>query len=319
MTTDYMKPTHNDDTLKAVPVRPPFGYYGAKQTIAQKIIKLMPPHSAWGEGFCGSAALTLAKKPVPIEVINDQDGQIVNLFGQLRENAEDLCRAVALTPYARAEFKLARDCMDELDPLEQARRFLVKTMMAVNATVGSTRCGFSFSQSYSRGGREARVNRWYNLPIRLERVVERLRGVRVENRDACELLEMFVEMFADRPATLMYLDPPYFTKRRHGYTIDARDRKFHEELLARCLKAQCMLLISGYENELYDGILTAQGGWKKMPIETHTRDTSGKVYARTEILWMNAMFLKAKKHDRVPIRLKQMEKNENKVNPPRKR
>jgi len=315
MTDNYTTPTHTEDTLKAKPVRAPFGYYGAKQRIAQQIIKHLPPHNAWVEGFCGSAALTLAKKPVPIEVINDRDGQIVNLFNQLRNNAEALCRAIALTPYAREEFKLCREPQNGLEPLERARRFLVATMMTVNATIGSSWCGFSFSQSYAREGKEARVNRWYNLPVRLTNVVERLRGVRVENRDACELLTMF----ADRPATLMYLDPPYYTKRDHRYVIDANDRQFHADLLAACQRAKCMLLISGYKNDLYEEMLTPERGWTTSTIETHTRDTSGKDYARTEILWMNEQFRKAKEAGKVPIRLSRKEESENKVNPPRNR
>jgi len=314
MTSDYCSPTHTDETLKAKPVRAPFGYYGAKQKIARQIIQTLPPHNAWVEGFCGSAALTLAKKPVPIEVINDLDGQIVNLFEQLRNDSEALCRAVALTPYAREEFDLARQSDDTLEPLERARRFLVAAMMTVNGAIGSSRSGFSFSQSYARGGREARVNRWYHLPARLEKVVERLRGVRVENRDACELLKMF----ADRPATLMYLDPPYYTKRDHGYVIDANDRHFHADLLDACQNAKCMLLISGYQSDLYDEVLTPEKGWTKRTIETHTRDTSGRDYARNEILWMNAQFGKAKEKGKVPIRLKKKEKEENKINPPRK-
>ena len=315
MRIKYLHPTHTGETLKAKPVHAPFGYYGAKQRIARKIIMALPPHHAWVEGFCGSAALTLAKAPAPIEVINDRDRQIVNLFDQLRNNAGALCRAVALTPYARNEFELARAGEKGLNPLERARRFLVATMMTINATIGSSRCGFSFSQSYAREGREARVNRWYNLPARLEKVVERLRGIRVENRDACELLEMF----SDRPATLMYFDPPYYTKRDHGYVIDANDRQFHSDFLGMCQKAKCMILISGYQNDLYDEILTPSHGWTKRTIETHTRDTSGKDYARSEVLWLNAQFRKAKEKGRVPILLKRKEKQENKVNPQRKR
>ena len=144
-------------------------------------------------------------------------------------------------------------------------------MMTVNAAVNGSRSGFSFSQSYARGGREARVNRWYNLPERLDKVVERLRGVRIENRDACEL----VAMFADNPATLMYLDPPYFTKREHGYAIDARDlTEFHVKLLEQCKKARCMLLISAYQTEAYENLLRPEDGWEKRLIETQTRDTS---------------------------------------------
>lgn len=315
MSDDYITPTHTESSIKAKPVKAPFGYYGAKQKIANFIVENLPPHNAWVEGFCGSAALTLAKKPSPIEIINDLDGQIVNLFEQLRNNAEALCRAISLTPYARKEFETARRLEEDLDPLEKARRFLVATMMTVNATIGSKRAGFSYSQSYAREGREARVNRWYNLPERLENAVERLRGVRVENRDACDLLRMF----ADRPATLIYLDPPYFTKREHHYLIDANNWQFHTDLLALCRKAKCMLLISGYQNDLYDEMLTEETGWVKSTVKTKTRDTTGKDYERTEVLWMNSVYSRALKTGKIPIRLTKKEIKQKKLNPARKR
>jgi len=294
--------------------KPPFGYYGAKQRIASQIVNSLPPHNAWVEGFCGSAAITLAKAPAPIEIINDLDGEVVNLFKQLRENPDALCRAVSLTPYAREEFENAKSNSAGLDPLERARRFLVATMMTVNGTVGDVACGFSFSPSYSRSGREARVNRWYNLPERLANIVERLKSVRVENKDARELLKMF----SDRPATLFYLDPPYFVKRDHKYVIDAKDKKFHEEFLNLCCRSKAMLLISSYDNELYKDYLTKRDGWIRITIETHTRDTSGTDYARTEVLWKNKHFVKAETTAKVPIRLTKREKHEGKINPPRK-
>src|SRR5205814_4105392 len=97
---------------------------------------------------------------------------------------------------------------------------------------GDAKGGFSYSQSYSRNGRDARVNRWYNLPERISAVVERLRDVRIENRDACEL----VQMFSQRPATLLYIDPPYLADRVNGYNVEANDRKFHLALLNTLLK-----------------------------------------------------------------------------------
>lgn len=70
----------------------------------------------------------------------------------------------------------------------------------------------------------------------------RLKPVRVERRDARELFKMFL----NRPATLVYLDPPYLMTRDHGYKVDANEREFHEELLKLCVQAKCMVLVSGY-------------------------------------------------------------------------
>jgi len=294
-------------------MKPAFGYYGAKVRISSQIINFLPPHNAWVEAFCGSAALTIAKSPAPIEVINDLDDQIINLFDQLRDNSEKLIRAIMLTPYARGEYLRTKVKVDIKNPLEKARRFLISTMMTVNGAVGKTQAGFSYSQSYSRDGREARVNRWNNLPERLELVVERLRNVRVENRDAKELLKMYI----NRPATLFYMDPPYLMERNYKYSHEI-DKQFHIELLELSNQAKCMMLISSYDNDLYNEMLTTQNGWTKTVIDTNTADTSGKKYERKEVLWKNQQFEKALMNNRVPIRLSQKEKKQYKVNPTRK-
>ncbi len=293
-------------------MKPPFGYYGAKVRIASKIINELPPHNAWVEAFCGSAAITLAKDPAPIEIINDLDDQIVNLFDQLRNNSEELIRAVALTPYARTEYLRAKENSDINNPLEKARQFLIATMMTVNGAVGKVGAGFSFGHSYSRNGREARVNRWYNLPERLDALIERLRSVRVENRDARELLKDYL----NRPATLFYMDPPYLMERSHQYKHDI-DEDFHIELLELSNNAKCMMLISSYDNVLYNEMLSPKNGWEKIVVETNTADTSGKKYNRKEVLWKNQMFQKAFSNNRIPIRLNAQERKQQKVNPER--
>jgi len=296
-----------------IPLKPPFGYYGAKQRIAAHLTKTLPPHNAWVEAFCGSAALTLAKPPAPIEVINDIDDQIVNLFEQLRTNQEALCRAIALTPYARAEYQKAREHENDISAFERARRFLIATMMTVNGANGGKNAGFSFSQSYSRGGHEARVNRWNKLPDRLELVAQRLKNARIENRDAREI----IAMFADRPATLIYLDPPYNLDRKQRYAVDIVDENFHSELLTLCCGSKCMIFISGYDNDLYNETLTSDGGWAKKYISTTTRDTTGRDYPRTEVVWFNRHFTEALRGDQSPVELTPKEAKLNKVNPRR--
>ncbi len=296
------------------PCKSPFGYFGAKLKIAQQIISKLPPHNAWVEVFAGSAALTCAKQPAPIEVINDLDGEIVNLFHHLRTRPHQLIKAVALTPYSKQELEDCRSPLVHCSPLERARRFLVFSMMTVNGTLGS-RAGFSFSNSFSRNHHEARVSRWLALPERLEHVVERLRDVRIENRNAVDV----VKSFSDRPATLLYLDPPYFVKRRRGYVVDAQHEDFHVELLEACRKVRCMVLLSGYDNPLYRRYLTRAAGWSSETIDTIARDTTGKKYTRHEMLWMNEAFCKARRAKAVQIRLTPEERRQRKLNPRRGR
>lgn len=295
-------------------INAPFGYFGSKNKIALQLCGDLPPHNCWVEVFCGSASLTLRKEPAAIEVINDIDKEIINFFEQLRNNYSQLCEVLDLTPYSEQELINARIPQEGLSSLERARRFLVQSMMAVNGVFGNERGGFSYSDSYARNQNEARVNRWNNLPERLKPVVERLKKVRLENKDA----KVIIERFLNRPATLLYIDPPYLGDRTQGYENDANDEKFHKDLLTLLLKAKCMVFISGYENDLYNRMLTSHKGWVKKKIATITKDTNGKSHDRLEIVWMNKYFLKAQAEKKIAINLSKKEKNEGKVNPERR-
>ena len=301
--------------LEANPVaRAVFGYYGSKQRLSKKILKHLPPHHCWVELFCGSAAITMAKSPAKIEIINDLDQEIINAFRQLRQEPERLIEAITLTPYAKDEFHIAMYGADNVpDDLERARRFLTKAMMAVNGVLAKSKGGFSFTNSYSRNGKEARVNRWVNYPQRLQAVVQRIREVRIENRDAVQLLKEF----SNRPATLVYIDPPYLTKRSAGYTVDIDNDQFHIDLLHQANVSKCMILVSSYESTMYSQLLSTANGWSKVKIDTSTRATNGSALKRNEILWMNAAAKKAHGNNKVPIKLTTKEKQDQKINPTR--
>src|SRR3989442_1190047 len=104
LTEDKLSTASRSTTIPIEVATSPFGYFGSKQRLAVHIAKMLPPHNAWVEAFCGSAAVTMAKKPAPIEIINDADLQIVNVFRQLRDHSGELIRLVYLTPYAREEY-----------------------------------------------------------------------------------------------------------------------------------------------------------------------------------------------------------------------
>ena len=290
-----------------------FGYYGSKQRLAKSILKHMPPHHCWVELFGGALALTMAKKPAMIEIANDLDDNIVNVFQQMRDNGNELVKLIELTPYARTELTRARQICDEDNDLERARKFLVQAMMSVNGIVGGNLGGFSMSDTFTRENREARVNRWYNYPARLKAVISRLRNTRIENKDGIELLVKY----SNRPATLVYIDPPYLANRVAGYKLDASDQDFHERLLSQALRCKCMIMISGYKSKTYTELLDRKGGWRRFELNAVTQSTNGNRLGREEMLWMNKYAEKAWNTDIIGIRLKREEIKNRKVNPPR--
>lgn len=257
--------------------------------------------------------MTMAKEPADIEIVNDLDGEIVNVFRQMRDSGKKLTRLLELTPYAREEFEYAQEIDENDDDLERARKFLVRAMMSVNGIMAGNKGGFSVSDTYSREGREARVNRWHNYQARLETIINRFRGVRIENKDGIELLAKF----SNKPATLVYMDPPYLGRRTSGYKIEAIDREFHEKLLNQALLCDCMIMISGYESDTYTHMLGTDGNWRKIGLDAVTQTTNGNRLEREEVLWLNKPAQEALDKGEVSLILTEKEKKDIKVNPSR--
>ena len=76
-----------------------------------------------------------------------------------------------------------------------------------------------------------------------------------------------------------------------------------------------MVFISGYANALYEQLLTRENGWNHRAIETTTRDSSGHIHKRTEVVWMNKHFQRAQASNQVPIVLTNSESKYKKLNP----
>ena len=111
-----------------------FRYPGSKWSIASWIIShLLPDYEklVYLEPFVGSGAVFFNKLPGRVEAINDLDSDVVNLFAVLREQPEPLKRALELTPYSREEYDRSFEACE--DPVEKARRFMVRTTQAIAA------------------------------------------------------------------------------------------------------------------------------------------------------------------------------------------
>lgn len=265
------------------PTRPLLRWLGGKFRLAPWIIGHFPPHRAYVEPFGGAASVLLHKDRAYNEIYNDLDGELVNLFRVLRSNeAPELLRQLRLTPYAREEYWAAFEPAD--DPIERARRTVVRSHMA-HGTGGAR---LDRPTGFRTDGVSATTNvarEWSELPDALSAVVDRMRGVNIEQRPAIELIEKF-----SASHTLFYLDPPYLpatrsTKSRkpgeryHTYAFELSVED-HHELLDACNRSGAMIVLSGYPDPLYDELLP---GWTRVSTDARAHRNS----PRTECLWLN--------------------------------
>lgn len=245
-------------------------YPGAKNRLAQWICGFIPTHKVYLEPFAGSLAVLFNKPRCHIETVNDLDYEIVNFFHVLRDYEEKLEKAIYYTPYARSEYKASYE--PAADDIERARRFAIRCWMGFG-------CGNLYENGFKSGQQTNSPNpskAWSELPFILRQATDRLQGVQIENLPAVELIKRY-----NTEDVFIYADPPYLpgTRKMYLYKYEMNDFD-HEELLNSLIKHPGKVLISGYENDMYNDILR---GWRKA--YKSTRAEGGR--ERTETLWMN--------------------------------
>lgn len=248
-------------------------YPGSKWSIAKWIIDFFPEHHSYLEPFFGSGAVLFNKPRSHIETVNDLDGNVVNLFEWIKSDPERLAHEIYYTPYARQVYEDAFSMVPE-DSFERAVNFYIRLNMGHGFRTNGEKVGWKNDVQGRERAYDSQV--WCNLPEKIMQAAERLRGVQIENRPAVELIERF-----NYPNVLIYLDPPYVLSTRYGkqYKYELDD-KGQIKLLDVALAHKGPLLISGYDNELYNDRLQ---GWHREEATCYSQVCSKK----REILWMN--------------------------------
>lgn len=255
--------------------RPILRYHGGKFILADWILSNFPEHEVYTETFGGAASVLLKKQRSYAEVYNDIDNEVVNLFEIAREQGPLLCEKLKLTPFSRSEFD--KSFKVSKSPMERARRTVIRSFMGFGSGISFKSTGFRANSNRS-GSTPA--HDWVNLPNALSRIIERLQGVVIENRNWFEVATQH-----DSPRTLHFFDPPYVLDTRfkgqstkiYKYEMSNDD---HVSLCLSIQKLKGMCIVCGYDNEIYNDLLS------------NFRKVSCKAFAdgakeRVEVLWIS--------------------------------
>jgi DNA adenine methylase len=188
--------------MQPIPVTlPPAAYIGGKRLLAGRICPLLDTIdcTTYAEPFVGMGGVFLRRQRRPrVEVINDISADVVGLFRILNRHYVPFIDMLRYQLTTRADFdRLLQVVPDTLTDLERAARFLYLQRLAFGGKVAGRTFGVDPA---SRGGFD--ITR---LVPQLEALHLRLAGVVIERLPWAELLRRY-----NKPATLFYLDPPYW-------------------------------------------------------------------------------------------------------------
>lgn len=276
----------------------PFRYYGGKGNMLAKLMRLVPAGGQpYCEPFCGAASLFFARSPAPVEVLNDINGDIVNVFRCLQDKAlfEELSHRLKYTPYARSEYIRALKLFQSRDGSELDRAWA--TIVAFNFSVSaSPQSEGNWSRVFTyRRGMAQTTAKWLARLSFIEQWHERLMRVQIDCRDAIEVIRYW-----DNTEAVFYVDPPYPLATRNGrkaYQCEMTDDQ-HEQLVECLLGCKGAVILSCYHHPIYEPL--AKSGWTKHEFQTachaagrvRNNGILGKGSAllkvpRVEVVWQN--------------------------------
>lgn len=230
-------------------------WIGSKAKLLRYILQILPPDLNQSLEVCGgSGAFTLALAPNPnrLDIYNDLDSEVVNLFLCVKELLGPLSRELGFLPIqSRETFELFKDFLEhkdvtmlniqeELDCLEDRSCFTEEQAQVLRPIVRRRRELYDVQRAAAfvfriRGSFSSTGTSFGVKPLNIRRFFKafqdaetRLKDVVIENKDAIQLIQE-----RDRPGGLVYADPPYFNAERL-YQVSRhnskKQRRFHVRL-----------------------------------------------------------------------------------------
>jgi len=175
-------------------------WIGGKKLLRKDIISNFPADvDRYIEVFGGAGWVLFGKEPHKLEVLNDIDGELINLYRCIKYHPEALQKEFEFMLVSREQFYDTRDKnLKGLTDIQKAARYfyLIKISFGGNKdSFGTDRKNLISAIEY------------------LSEVTQRLKNVVIENKDFSDLIKVY-----DRPNALFYCDPPYFMAEKYYAT-----------------------------------------------------------------------------------------------------
>lgn len=170
---------------------------GNKSAIASEIIKYFPPHKIYIEPFFGAGGMFFNKPKAKVNIMNDLDSDIFNLFNVIKDNREQLIYMLEIIPYSSEMFEFYRK-NQETDPIKKAIRFIYLSNFGYMGKSESLKLD-------SRNHKE-------NAILNLNKTIEFLKdcSIRFTNFDFRKVINSIsLSEENNKEAAFFYCDPPY--------------------------------------------------------------------------------------------------------------
>lgn len=245
-------------------IEPFFRYMGNKSSIADWIVPSFPAGmKTYVEVFGGTFAIGMNKPKHEIEVFNDFNPHLANLFEVNRVKHKEFIEAIKelhISEYLYNHYWDNHNDYSTFPNLENAvRYFYIMCLTWGGAYEGGW--GMVYKKEWTMTF-ETKLST-------LKKIHERTKNLVVLNKD----FRKCIKLFAKRPDTLLYLDPPYVgTESYYKHLAGSFTETDHVQLRDLLNKADCYWFLSYEDNEMVNDLYKKYHKLSKMKFRPGTKD-----------------------------------------------
>lgn len=220
-------------------MKPPLTYYGGKQMLSKLIISLIPPHNIYCEPFFGGGAVFFSKTPSKLEVVNDNNGELINFYRVIKTKFKKLEKEIKCTLHSRESHQTAQIVMGHPQLFDDIKRAWAIWTLANQSYASKLNGSWGYDKKENKSVKQLQSKR---ISFTND-YAERMEQVQIENQDALKIIDIW-----DNKDAFFYCDPPYInTNQGHykGYT-----KEDFEKLLILLSKVKGKFLLSSYPSEM---------------------------------------------------------------------
>lgn len=184
--------------------KPLVPWIGGKRRLAKHLLPLFPEHQCYVEPFAGAAALFFMKEAKPVEVLNDINGELVNLYRVVKYHLDEFLEQFRWSLVSREMFAWEKPYHPAaLTDIQRAARFYYLQKLSFGGKVSNPTFGTA-----TKG--LPKLN-FLRIKEDLSTAHLRLSQTIIEHLDWETCIRRY-----DRPHTLFYGDPPYWGTEGYG-------------------------------------------------------------------------------------------------------
>lgn len=260
-------------------MKTPISYYGGKQQLVSKLVKLIPAHNTYTEVFFGGGSVFFAKEPAKVEAINDINRQVINFYKTAKRDFENLKSEIDCTLFSEEQFIDAKNIYKNAEEADKTNVLRAWSLFVLSHQSFLSILDNSWKFSKDRNFAETfqRKKEMFD-----ERYMKRLERTQIFCRDANRVLQNM-----DGENTFHFIDPPYVgTNCGHydGYT-DADFRKLLENIEA----LEGKFLLTTFKTDVLDEF-TKRNGWYQIELRVNSPAKTanlGKKIEKIEVFTSN--------------------------------